>query len=228
VRPSTPGHLHIDSLFGSLGSAKKVVYFRKGQIVFSQGDRSNSLFYIQQGSVKFTVTSRKGKEAIIAILDGGSVFGVDALDADRPPHSSNAIALTDVRAAKIDPDAMLRLIYSEGDACDLFLTHLIKLNAKLTADLAHHLLYSSEIRLARALSSIAKLYGDAQHQPLPKLDQQDLANMIGVTRQRVNGLLKRFRKLGYVDDAHGLSVHRSILNIAGQDYAARNGSRREP
>jgi len=68
-----------------------------------------------------------------------------------PPHSSNAIALTDVRAAKIDPDAMLRLIYSEGDTCDLFLTHLIKLNAKLTADLAHHLLYSSEIRLARAL-----------------------------------------------------------------------------
>jgi CRP-like cAMP-binding protein len=147
----------------------------KNRIIFSQGDPSDSVFYIQQGSVKFTVTSKEGREAITGILNGGSFFGVDALDSDRPQRSSGATTLTDVRAVKTDPDAMLRLIHTDRDVCNVFLFHLIRLNAKLTSDFADNLLYSSDKRLAHVLLATAQLYEDAQVRPLPKLGQQDLA-----------------------------------------------------
>jgi len=157
VQPSTSGRRHIDRLLSSLGNGKKVACFHKKRIIFSQGDSSDSLFYIQQGSVEFTVTSKEGGEAITGILNGASFFGFDTLDSYRPQRSSRATTLTEVGAVKIVPDAMLRLIHTDRDVCNVFFFHLIRLNAKLTSDLADNLLYSSDKRLAHVLLSTAQL-----------------------------------------------------------------------
>ncbi len=117
----------------------------------------------------------------------------------------------DVRATRIHPDAMLRLLRKDEAVCDAVISSLTSL--KTTID---NLLYSSEERLARALVSIAKLYEDPGLRPLPKPNQQDLANMIGVTRQRTNFLMQRFRKLGFLDYPHGLRVHDSLSKIISQ------------
>ncbi len=191
---STPGALRVDPLLNSLGNARKVDYSRKNQVIFSQGDRSESVFFIQKGGVKLVVTSRQGQEAVIEVLNGGSFFGENALAPNRHRRLIHAIAVTDVRAVRIDPDTMLHMPHKDVDVCDAFISYLIELRVRVQENFANSLLYSSEERLARVLSSIAKLHKDAQ--AWPKVTQQELANMIGVTRQRVNVLLKRFRESG--------------------------------
>ena len=89
---------------------------------------------------------------------------------------------------------MLHMLPQDVDVCDAFSSSLIELRVRMQENFANNLLYSGEERLARALSSVAQSHKDAQ--AWTKLTQQELANMIGVTRQRVNVLLKRFRESG--------------------------------
>ena len=67
---------------------RKTVSFQKDEVIYLQGDRSDSIFYVEQGTVKLTVTSAGGKEALIGLYDGGHVFGEDCLAADRRYHST--------------------------------------------------------------------------------------------------------------------------------------------
>jgi len=200
-----------------MGKAIKTDYFRRNQIIFSRGDRSDSIFYIQKGSVKLALTSRQGKEAVIAVLTKGNFFGDSAFASERPPRQSSAVALMNVYALRIDANAMLELIYHDEDVCNVIISSLISVQTKIIRSLADKLLYSSEERLARALSSIAEFDQNVGlRQPL-NLSQQDLANMIGVSRQRVNFVLQRFKNSGFVDYDHGLNVHRSILEVMEKD-----------
>jgi CRP-like cAMP-binding protein len=169
---STPGALRVDPLLNSLGNARKIDYFRKNQLIFSLGDHSESVFYIQKGGVKLVVTSRQGKEAVIEVLHGGSFFGENALAPNRHRRLNHAIAVTDVRALRIDPDAMLHMLHKDVDVCDAFISSLIELRVRVQENFANNLLYSSEERLARVLSSIAKSHKDAQ--AWPKVTQQEL------------------------------------------------------
>jgi len=181
MQPPTPECLSIWPLLSSLGSDVKIAYFRRNQTIFSKGDPSDSIFYIQKGSVKLTVTSRQGKEAVLAVL------------------------------------AMLRLLHKDEDVCDAVISSLTRLKTTIIGNLGDNLLYSSEERLARALLWIAELYEQPERRPFPKLSQQDLANMIGTTRQRVNFFLRRFQKSGFVDYGDGLRVHSSIAKVVGKD-----------
>lgn len=216
MAPSISSSFDIKSFLGSLGQARKTVAFRKRQIIFSVGDRSDSIYFIESGSAKLTVTSAKGKEALLAVLDVGRYFGEGALDSGRLPRSTNAIALTNLRATRIEREAMLRLLRTEGDACHGFISSLIRTAEEFKGELANNLLYASEQRLARALCSLAHLDERDVYQHVPELSQQELANMVGITRQRVNALMKRFRKLGFIDYAGGLRVHGSIRNVMGE------------
>jgi CRP/FNR family transcriptional regulator, cyclic AMP receptor protein len=158
----------------SLGKDTRIVFFRKRQVIFSRDDSSNSIFYLQEGSVKLTVTSREGREAVIAVLDGGSFLGENAMAAHRPPRPHSAIALTAVRALRIDRDAMLRLLHVDADVCDAFMSSLIRHKIRMQQDLADNLLYSGEEQLAGALSSIANLYGDPELQTGLNLSRQNV------------------------------------------------------
>jgi CRP/FNR family transcriptional regulator, cyclic AMP receptor protein len=217
MRVSTSTHLHLEPQLSNLGKAIKTDYFRRNQIIFSRGDRSDSIFYIQKGSVKLTLTSRQGKEAVIAVLTKGNFFGDSAFASERPPRPSSAVALMDGHAMRIDPDAILELIHHDEDVCDVIISSLISLKTKIIRSLADNLLYSSEKRLARALSSIAEFDQDVGLRQLLNLSQQDLANMIGISRQRVNCVMQRFKNSGFVDYDHGLRVHRSILKVMEKD-----------
>jgi CRP-like cAMP-binding protein len=86
------------------------------------------------------------------------------------------------------------MLHKDVDVCDAFISSLIELRVRVQENFANNLLYSSEERLALALSSIAQSHKDAPASP--KLTQQELANMMGITRHRVNVVLKRFRKSG--------------------------------
>src|SRR5438067_12915803 len=75
------------------GLGRTVVVFRKGQIVFSQGDTADKVCYIQTGRMKLTVISKRGKEATIALLGSGDFLGEECIAAMQPGRMATATAL---------------------------------------------------------------------------------------------------------------------------------------
>ena len=174
------------------------------------------MFYIEKGSVKLIAATKEGKEAILGILDGGDFFGESSIGSDRPFRLHSAIALTDAHLVRIDRHPIKSALSAAGDGLYAFVSCLLARNTRLQQELITFILESGEKRLARALWVIFQLKRD-QRPPFPQITQQDLANMVGITRQRVNILLKRFRKSGFIDEAAGLKVNPSILAILRED-----------
>ena len=194
--PSTLNRFDLDAFLASSSADRKQISFRKKQIIFSQGDRSDAIFFIKHGIVKLTATSDQGKEAVIGIFDGGHLFGESCLAPDRPVRFHNAIALTDMRVAKINRQEIIRRLRSDGESCYRVVTYLLRRNAQIQQDLVNNLLYASEGRLIRVLLSVTKWQEGNKTEHFPKLSQQTLAEMIGTTRQRVNVLMKQLKARG--------------------------------
>jgi CRP/FNR family cyclic AMP-dependent transcriptional regulator len=188
----------------------KTVAYRKRQIVYTAGDRSDSFFLIKEGGVKLTVVSQNGKEAVTGILDRGELFGSESLDVTPLPRVTSAVALCALQVLKVEPDAILELVRSSRQFCALLTASLVRQIAYLHHEMSDSLLYDTEQRLARTLVQVAT-HND---QCIPNLSQQELANMIGSTRQRVNEVMQRFRKLGLIYNSHGLRVHNSMRDFA--------------
>ena len=186
----------------------------KKQILFSQGDTADAVFYIQEGRVKLSVVSQEGKEAVIAMLEGGTFFGESCL-AGRTVRTKTATAVEDSRLVRIDKEVMIRLLHEEPAFSELFLTHLLSRNMRIQEDVVDHLFNSSEKRLARVLLLLAHFEKDGRTEAsLPKLSQETLAEMIGTTRARVSFFMKRFRTMGFLlYDNGGWHVHRSLYNV---------------
>jgi CRP-like cAMP-binding protein len=183
----------VRTFFISAKVEKRTTQFRKNQVIFSQGDRSEALFYIENGTVKLTVVSKAGKEAIVSVADGGSFFGEGCISLDHAINFQSAVALTNVQLVRIDAAVVKRIIYEGGDTALSLVALLIAQNKLIQADLASRLVESSEESLARVISSLVR-FGDQGGAVSPKISQQTLAEMVGISRQHVNALMKRIRK----------------------------------
>jgi len=193
------------------------VVFRKGQIVYSQGQRCETLMYLQAGEITLSVMSRRGKEAIVAVLGPASFFGEGGLSGQRV-RTGSATASTTSAVLVIEQAAMIRLLHEQRDLADRFMAHLLTRNARVEADLVDLLFNSAEKRLARTLLLLAR-YGDQEtpQRVIPKVSQQTLADMVGTTRSRVNFFLNRFKKMGFIEAKDGLVIHRSLLSVVLHD-----------
>ncbi|MEO6307285.1 MAG: Crp/Fnr family transcriptional regulator [Nitrospiraceae bacterium] len=189
----------------------------KKQVLFSQGDAAEAVFFIQEGKVKLTVVSQQGKEAIVAILEQGSFFGESCL-AGQTVRMSTATALENSSIVRIDKDAMIRVLHEEPTFAELFMSYLLSHSIRIQEDLVDQLFNSSEKRLARALLLLAHFGKEGKPEPvIAKVSQETLAEMIGTTRSRVSFFMNKFRKLGFIDYNGGLYVHSSLLNIVLHD-----------
>src|SRR6202140_886206 len=92
----------IKGFFAAAKCDRRTTQYRKNQVIFSQGERSEALFYIENGTVKLTVVSKEGKEAIVSVASNGSFFGESCISLDHPVRSQSAIALTNVQLVKMD------------------------------------------------------------------------------------------------------------------------------
>ena len=185
---------NIAPLLRGIGNRDKLVSFRKKQVIFSHGDMSDSIFYIDSGIAKLTITSLKGKEALVSIVAEGDFFGESSLLSSRPVRFHTATAVTEMRVRKIDRAQMIRTLRMQPEiACDL-ISYLLRRYHALQREFADSLLQSSGERLDRVLTSLGR--GGGNKGKFVVLSQQDLANMVGITRQRVNVLLKQLRKSG--------------------------------
>jgi CRP-like cAMP-binding protein len=177
------------------------------------------VLFLRGGKVKLSVTSKQGKEAIIAILDGGDFFGEGCL-AGQPLRMATATALTDCSLARLDKSLMVRLLHERHEISEIFVTHLLSRNIRYEADLVDQLFNSSEKRLARILLLLSHFGKESRAEPvLPKISQENLAEMVGTTRSRVSHFMNKFRKLGFIDygDEGGLTVNSSLLSVVLHD-----------
>jgi CRP-like cAMP-binding protein len=192
---------------------REIAHYRKAQIIFSQGEESHSVFYLQQGGVKLTVMSSAGKEAVTALLYAGDFLGEGCI-AGQALRVATATAMEATVAVVISKREMIRVIHEEHEFADRFVAHMLKRNIRIEEDLTDQLFNSSEKRLARALLLVARYGKEEQSEKIvAKLSQETLAEMIGTTRGRVNFFMNKFRKLGYIKYNGGLHINSSLLRV---------------
>jgi CRP/FNR family cyclic AMP-dependent transcriptional regulator len=203
-------------LAGITGSNTAVEYGPKRE-VFSQGQPSDSVFYIRKGKVKLAVISQQGKEAIVAVLSAGDFLGEGCL-AGQPLRIATATAMSDCTLIRIERPVMTRMLHEQHVVSELFVTHLLSRNIRFEADLVDQLFNSSEKRLARILLLLAHFGKESRAEPvLPRINQEHLAQMVGTTRSRVSHFMMKFKKLGFIEYANGLTVHSGLLSVVLHD-----------
>ena len=192
--------------------------YQRNEFVFSQGDVADAVFYIQSGKVKLTVVSKRGKEAVVAILPESSFFGEGCL-AGQPLRISSASAAQRSAIARVEKSVMLDVLHHDPEFAQRFLGYVLSRNIRMEADLVDHLFNSSEKRLARLLLLLANFGHESK--PIPvvaKISQETLAEMVGTTRSRVSFFMNRFRNLGFIDyDGGGMQIHSSLVSVVLHD-----------
>lgn len=203
----------VEAFLSSAGVGAITMAYSPRAIVFAQGDPSTHVLYIQNGSVKLSVVSAGGKEAVVAVLHAQHFFGEGAL-AGQPVRLATATAMTDCRILAIPKRGMLRLLHLEPAFSDLFIAYMLGRTSRLEEDLVDQMFNAAERRLARTLMFLAR-FGTPRgaYRVMPKISQEVLAEMIGTTRSRVNMFMNKFRKLGFIEYNGTLKVHDSLLTV---------------
>jgi CRP-like cAMP-binding protein len=188
------------------------------EFVYSQGDPADAVFYIERGSVKLTVVSKNGKEAVVAILPAASFFGEGCL-AGQPLRMATASTVDRSTIVRVDKSVMVGWLHREPEFAEQFLAYLLSRNIRMEADLVDHLFNSSEKRLARLLLLLANFGQESKPIPvIAKMSQETLAEMIGTTRSRVSFFMNRFRDLGFIDyNSGGMHIHSSLVSVVLHD-----------
>ena len=189
----------------------------RGNLAFAQGAPATSVFFLESGTIKLSIVSRGGKEAVVTLVQPGTFFGEGCL-AGQPKRIATAVAIQRSKVVRIDVDAMRRHLAASPDFAHAFLMHMLTRNIRVEEDLVDQLFNSSEKRLARTLLLLSR-YGEQadEHHVIPRLSQEMLAEMVGTTRSRVNFFMNKFRRLGFIDYNGHLRVHASLLTVVLHD-----------
>lgn len=210
-------NFNAEAFLTSVGSGRSNVKFHAKEVVFHQGDRANSVFYIEKGAVQISVVSEQGKEGLIGTLNAGDFVGEGCL-AGQELYLSSATATKPTSAVKITKAAMLQVLQEQPDLSEMFTAFLLSRNIQIEADLVNQLFNSSEKRLARVLLQLASFGKEGKLEVvIPKVSQETLAARVGTTRARVNFFMNKFRKMGLIEYNGELKVHSALINIIVHD-----------
>ncbi|MGA3077995.1 MAG: Crp/Fnr family transcriptional regulator [Bryobacteraceae bacterium] len=194
------------------------VHYRKGQVLFTQGDAADAVFSILKGKVKLTVISRQNKEAVVAILTHGDLVGEACLVGQQPVRMATASAMSECSIVRLAKPAMMRLLRDNHPFAEQVLSYVLTRNIRIEEDLVDQLFNSSEKRLARVLLLLANFGKEGQPAgTIPDVSQETLAGLVGTTRSRVSFFMNKFRKLGFIEYNGGIEIHSSLLSIVLHD-----------
>jgi CRP/FNR family cyclic AMP-dependent transcriptional regulator len=190
---------YVGIMLENIIEGKEILKLRKGIKVFSQGAAADSIYFIQSGRVKVTITSVKGKEVVLAMLGTREFFGEGCL-VGQSLRISTATTTESSTVFEIQKRAMLQALYAEPELSEKFVASLLARNIKLEEDLCDQLFNHSENRLARVLLKLSR-YGRHDFLPDAKLSQlrhETLADLVGTTPSRILHFLNKFRRLGLI------------------------------
>jgi len=183
--------------------------YRDREVVFSQGDPADSVFYIESGTVKLTaVTTRK--KAIIAILQRGSFFGEGCLAGQSLRIcTARSIGLSNV--IRLQKEITLRTLKRDPHFTALFVEYLVSRVVRIEEDLIDQFFNFSERRLARVLLLFGQITKESKSESPLAVSQSTLAEMVGTTRPRVSKFMNDFKKKGLVSYNGGLKINKARL-----------------
>ena len=210
--PALPRTFNIQSFLEKSLASKKMVNFQKNAIIFSAGEPAGNVLFIEKGIVRLSVTSSKGKAAVVAILDAGNFCGIWCL-AGQPRRTATATAMAPTTARVISKDEMLRLLRTNPAFSEYFISFLLKRNIQIGQQVIDLLFDPSERRLIRALLFLTQ-FGErsGDDATLSRIPQELLAEMIGSTRTHVNAFMTKLKRLGFIEYNRGLlRIHRTPL-----------------
>jgi CRP-like cAMP-binding protein len=213
MKSSGRGISSMPPVFSAALPANKIVEFKAGETITSQGQECTDVHYIDEGIVKLTSVSNRGRGAVLGILSSGDFFGESCLSG-QSAYLTSAIALVNSKVGVIKRTAMLRVLEEEPRVSMRFMNYLLVRNLRMEQNLIDHLFNSSEKRLARTLLLLARSV-DKDKSPtiFDKINQDTLAEMVGTTRSRINFFMNKFRKLGFIHYNGGLQVFGSLARI---------------
>ena len=203
-----------DPLLSLIVSGRTLLPLSKGQMLYSQGQKADAVFFLETGKVKLTVVSKAGKEALLGIVPPGGFCGEGCL-AGQALRVGSAEAVTPGTCIRVQKSALVKALHEQHPLSEAFLAQLLTRNILFEEDICDQLFNHSEKRLARALLKLAR-FGleapDPQGQLIsPNISQESLAEMVGTTRSRVSFFMNKFRRLGLIDYDGEVRVHAELL-----------------
>ena len=205
------------SFLAKIGGDRTTTFYRPNQTVFAQGDPADSVFYVERGKVQISVLSKRGKEAVLAILGPGDFFGEGSLNG-QPQRMASVVTMTECSIVRIERAVMLHALHDEPRFSDLFILYLLHRSARAEEDMIDQLFNSSEKRLARVLLLLSNFGKEGKPEPIiPRISQEMLADMVGTTRSRVSSFMNKFRRLGLIEYNGEISVHSALLSVVLND-----------
>jgi CRP/FNR family cyclic AMP-dependent transcriptional regulator len=183
--------------------------YRDKEVVFSQGDSADSIFYIESGTVKLTVVTTR-KKAIIAILRRGSFFGEGCL-AGQALRICTARSIGQSNVIRLQKESTLRTLKRDPQFAAVFVGYLLSRVVRIEEDLIDQFFNFSERRLARVLLLFGEITKESKSDSTLKVSQSTLAEMVGTTRPRVSKFMNDFKKKGLVSYNGGLQIHTAQL-----------------
>lgn len=215
----TQAKTDLEPLLTSSGVVTPVVQYGRTATVFSQGERCSGVMYLRRGRVILTVRSDAGREGVVAKVGPGQFFGEGCL-AGRSTRTATATATTASSVRLIATATMRHLLRREPRLADHFIAHMLARNIRIEQDLLDHVfsLDSTERRLARTLLRL----GDngmtrTRVRRVPKISHERLAQLVGTTRARVDALMDRFQRLGFITQDGDTHVHPTLVSIVLDD-----------
>ena len=203
---------HVATLLQGITGGKVVLTIKKGSRIFSQGDRTDAIYFIETGKVKISVVSTGGKEAVLVILGPHDFFGEGCL-VGQPLRISSATVLEVSTVFRVETQAMLRALSSQPKLSEKFIASLLVRNINLEEDLCDQLFNHSEKRLARVLLKLGRLqrHDALPNAGIPLFSHETLAEMVGTTRSRITHFMNKFRKMGLIEYNGKLIVRTELL-----------------
>jgi CRP/FNR family cyclic AMP-dependent transcriptional regulator len=203
-----------ETLLTGITRGKTVLEYGADDTIFVQGAPADSVLFLLRGRVKLAVTSYEGKEAIVGSLGSGEFFGEGCLGG-QPLRMATAISVEDCTLTRVQKPIMARMLHEEKGLAEIFVTHLLSRNIRYEADLVDQIFNSSEIRLARMLLLLSHFRKESKTETVvPGINHENLAQMVGTTRSRINYFMNKFRKLGFIDyNSRVTTVHSGLLNV---------------
>jgi CRP/FNR family cyclic AMP-dependent transcriptional regulator len=212
MRSKQIGTFDAQALLNSAGIVKRSLQYRRAEVIFNQGDPSEHVLYLQKGGVTLSVRSKAGRQAVVAKLGAGEFFGEGCL-AGQPVRMGRATSTTSSTVLLVDKDKMAGLLHDRHAVSDQFIAHMLERHIRIEERLINELFSSSEKQLARTLLLLAQYGKKDTAMAIAPIAPAMIAEMTGITLPRMNVLMKKLQKMGFVDDRDGIRVSDSLLNV---------------
>ncbi|QIK67650.1 Crp/Fnr family transcriptional regulator [Nocardioides sp. HDW12B] len=184
------------ALQGSLGTVR----LRRGEVLFHEGDTGDKLYVVADGKVKLGRTSSDGRENLLAILGPGQMFGELSLF-DPGPRSATVTAVTDTVFYSLSHDDLLQWLNGRADVAHGLLAQLASRLRKANDVVADLVFSDVPGRVAKALLDLANRFGRTADDGVHvhhDLTQEELAQLVGASRETVNKALADFASRGWL------------------------------